>query len=160
MHSNTSVYKRLLSGTYLLALPTYFYIMKVSFRFCLFVYLHLVVLGWLDFSLTGCGQLGSHLSVFQVLTYIDGKSKVEEMYLKHRVGFLYPMPSSNISIAINNTQEDDSGQYMCTVNLGDENSVDGRNIGLLNLTVLGKWNGCMTLGWAPRASPTSVIMDS
>uniref|UniRef100_A0ACB8EY03 Uncharacterized protein n=1 Tax=Sphaerodactylus townsendi TaxID=933632 RepID=A0ACB8EY03_9SAUR len=84
-----------------------------------------------------------------VLTYIDGKSKVDESYFKHRVGFLYPMPSSNISIAINNTQEDDSGQYMCTVNLGDESSTDGRNIGLVNLTVL-----------VPPSSPTCKIQGT
>ncbi|XP_015284883.1 PREDICTED: endothelial cell-selective adhesion molecule-like [Gekko japonicus] len=87
--------------------------------------------------------------LLQVLTYIEGKSKVEEMYLKHRVGFLYPMPSSNVSIVINNTQEEDSGQYMCTVNLADENSVDGRNIGLINLTVL-----------VPPSSPICKIQGS
>ncbi|XP_077161791.1 endothelial cell-selective adhesion molecule [Paroedura picta] len=86
---------------------------------------------------------------FQLLTYIEGKSKVEDMYLKHRVGFVYSMPSSNVSIAINNTQEEDSGQYMCTVNLADESSADGRNIGLINLTIL-----------VPPSSPVCNIQGS
>uniref|UniRef100_A0A8D0G1A7 Endothelial cell adhesion molecule n=1 Tax=Sphenodon punctatus TaxID=8508 RepID=A0A8D0G1A7_SPHPU len=73
---------------------------------------------------------------FEILTYIDGTTKVEETDLKHRAGFLHSMPFFNISIAINNTQEMDSGQYMCTVNIVDDDTVNGKNIGLINLTVL------------------------
>uniref|UniRef100_A0A8C0H8F2 Endothelial cell adhesion molecule n=1 Tax=Chelonoidis abingdonii TaxID=106734 RepID=A0A8C0H8F2_CHEAB len=73
---------------------------------------------------------------FQILTYMDGTVKVQETYLKNRTGFVYPMPFFNISIAINNTQEMDSGEYMCTVNILDEDTINGKNIGLINLTVL------------------------
>uniref|UniRef100_A0A8U7NER1 Uncharacterized protein n=1 Tax=Corvus moneduloides TaxID=1196302 RepID=A0A8U7NER1_CORMO len=41
-------------------------------------------------------------------------------YLKPRVGFLYSIVTHNISILINDTQEQDSGQYMCTVNVVDD----------------------------------------
>ncbi|XP_075765852.1 endothelial cell-selective adhesion molecule-like isoform X2 [Pelodiscus sinensis] len=72
----------------------------------------------------------------QILTYMDGTVKVQETYLKNRTGFVYSMPDFNISIAINNTQEMDSGEYMCTVNIVDDDTISGKNIGLLNLTVL------------------------
>ncbi|XP_061449019.1 endothelial cell-selective adhesion molecule isoform X2 [Rhineura floridana] len=70
----------------------------------------------------------------QIMVYMTGATKVEDPDLNNRVGFLYPMPFNNVSIAINNTKEADSGQYMCTVNLLDDKS--GKNIGLINLTVL------------------------
>ncbi|XP_062464758.1 endothelial cell-selective adhesion molecule isoform X1 [Pezoporus occidentalis] len=77
-----------------------------------------------------------HADPFQILTYLDGVVKVEETELKPRVGFLYPVLSHNISVFINATQERDSGQYMCTVNVVDEASSMGKNIGVINLTVL------------------------
>ncbi|NXD63278.1 ESAM protein, partial [Eolophus roseicapillus] len=72
----------------------------------------------------------------QILTYLDGVVKVEETELKPRVGFLYPVLSHNISVFINATRESDSGQYMCTVNVVGEASSMGKNIGVINLTVL------------------------
>ncbi|KAM8989536.1 endothelial cell-selective adhesion molecule isoform 2-T2 [Guaruba guarouba] len=77
-----------------------------------------------------------HADPFQILTYLDGVVKVEETELKPRVGFLYPVLSHNISVFINATRERDSGQYMCTVNVVDEASSMGKNIGVINLTVL------------------------
>ncbi|NXJ86847.1 ESAM protein, partial [Trogon melanurus] len=71
-----------------------------------------------------------------ILTYLDGVVKVEETDLKPRVGFLYPLPTHNISVVINATRERDSGQYMCTVNVADEDSSVGKNVGIINLTVL------------------------
>lgn len=71
--------------------------------------------------------------------FMDGRAKVEDTYLKHRVGFMYPISTYNISIVINNTQERDSGQYMCSVSLVDDSSQNGGNIGFVNLTVLGKF---------------------
>lgn len=65
-------------------------------------------------------------------------TKVEDPDLKQRLGFLFRMPFHNVSLVINNTKEMDSGQYMCTVNVPDDSTVNGRNIGLVNLTVLGK----------------------
>ncbi|NXE57908.1 ESAM protein, partial [Casuarius casuarius] len=72
----------------------------------------------------------------QILTYLDGVVKVEESDLKRRVGFLYPVLSHNLSVLINGTQEHDSGQYMCTVNVADDSSSTGKNVGVINLTVL------------------------
>ncbi|XP_065508103.1 endothelial cell-selective adhesion molecule-like isoform X2 [Caloenas nicobarica] len=73
---------------------------------------------------------------FQVLTYLDGTVKVEETELKPRVGFLHPVLSHNISLVINVTREGDSGQYMCTVNVVDEATSTGKNVAVINLTVL------------------------
>lgn len=64
--------------------------------------------------------------------------KVEETDLKPRVGFLHPIFTHNISVFINATREQDSGQYMCTVNVVDDSIKLHKNIGLINLTVLGK----------------------
>ncbi|CAM9870858.1 unnamed protein product [Bubo scandiacus] len=41
---------------------------------------------------------------FQILTYMDGVTKVEETELKPRVGFLYPVLTHNISLFINATR--------------------------------------------------------
>ncbi|XP_064380434.1 endothelial cell-selective adhesion molecule isoform X1 [Dromaius novaehollandiae] len=73
---------------------------------------------------------------FQILTYLDGVVKVEESDLKRRISFLYPVLSHNLSVLINGTQEHDSGQYMCTVNVADDSSSTGKNVGVINLTVL------------------------
>ncbi|NXM01785.1 ESAM protein, partial [Tyrannus savana] len=72
----------------------------------------------------------------QILTYLDGVVKVEETELKPRVGFLYPVITHNISVFINATRERDSGQYICTVNVVDDATPMGRNVGVINLTVL------------------------
>uniref|UniRef100_A0A8U7NE21 Uncharacterized protein n=1 Tax=Corvus moneduloides TaxID=1196302 RepID=A0A8U7NE21_CORMO len=74
----------------------------------------------------------------QVLSYLGGVPKVEETDLKPRVGFLYSIVTHNISILINDTQEQDSGQYMCTVNVVDDTIRLEKNVGIINLTVLGK----------------------
>lgn len=74
----------------------------------------------------------------QILTYLDGVVKVEETELKPRVGFLYPVHTHNISVFINATRERDSGQYMCTVNVVDDATSTGKNVAVINLTVLGK----------------------
>ncbi|XP_027753612.1 endothelial cell-selective adhesion molecule [Empidonax traillii] len=73
---------------------------------------------------------------FQILTYLDGVVKVEETELKPRVGFLYPVLTHNVSVFINATRERDSGQYICTVNVVDDATPMGRNVGVINLTVL------------------------
>ncbi|XP_058050170.1 endothelial cell-selective adhesion molecule isoform X1 [Ahaetulla prasina] len=73
---------------------------------------------------------------FQILAFMYETTKVEDPDLKQRLGFLFRMPFHNVSLVINNTKEMDSGQYMCTVNVPDDSTVNGRNIGLVNLTVL------------------------
>ncbi|NXU53140.1 ESAM protein, partial [Turnix velox] len=72
----------------------------------------------------------------QILASMDGKVMVEETELKPRLGFLYPLLSHNVSIFINSSQERDSGQYICTVNVVDDVSSMGRNVAVINLTVL------------------------
>uniref|UniRef100_A0A8C6X8Z9 Endothelial cell adhesion molecule n=1 Tax=Naja naja TaxID=35670 RepID=A0A8C6X8Z9_NAJNA len=73
---------------------------------------------------------------FQILAFMYETTKVEDPDLKQRLGFLFRVPFHNVSLVINNTREMDSGQYMCTVNVPDDSTVNGRNIGLVNLTVL------------------------
>uniref|UniRef100_A0ABM5EP72 Endothelial cell-selective adhesion molecule n=1 Tax=Pogona vitticeps TaxID=103695 RepID=A0ABM5EP72_9SAUR len=73
---------------------------------------------------------------FQIVVYMSGTTRVEDSDLKRRLDFLYHMPSHNVSLAINNTKETDSGQYMCTVNVAGESTKLGKNTGLVNLTVL------------------------
>ncbi|XP_057897166.1 endothelial cell-selective adhesion molecule-like [Melospiza georgiana] len=80
---------------------------------------------------------------FQILSVIGGVVKVEETDLKARVGFLHPIETRNISLLINATREQDSGQYMCTVNVVDDIIRMHKNVGLINLTVL-----------VPPATPT------
>ncbi|NXE17334.1 ESAM protein, partial [Lophotis ruficrista] len=72
----------------------------------------------------------------QILTYLGGVVKVEETELKPRVGFLYPDLTHNISLVINATRERDSGRYMCTVNVADNVTSTGKNVGVISLTVL------------------------
>ncbi|NWR20001.1 ESAM protein, partial [Emberiza fucata] len=79
----------------------------------------------------------------QILSVIGGVVKVEETDLKSRVGFLYPIETHNISLFINASREQDSGQYMCTVNVVDDIIRMHKNVGLINLTVL-----------VPPATPT------
>ncbi|XP_042332700.1 endothelial cell-selective adhesion molecule isoform X2 [Sceloporus undulatus] len=67
---------------------------------------------------------------------MSGTTKVEDLDLRRRLNFLYSMPSHNVSLAINDTKETDSGQYMCTVNVAGDTTKMGKNTGLVNLTVL------------------------
>ncbi|XP_017593837.1 PREDICTED: endothelial cell-selective adhesion molecule [Corvus brachyrhynchos] len=88
-------------------------------------------------------MLNKNAGPFQVLSYLGGVPKVEETDLKPRVGFLYSIVTHNISILINDTREQDSGQYMCTVNVVDDTIRLEKNVGIINLTVL-----------VPPATPT------
>uniref|UniRef100_A0A803WCG5 Endothelial cell adhesion molecule n=1 Tax=Ficedula albicollis TaxID=59894 RepID=A0A803WCG5_FICAL len=87
----------------------------------------------------------------QILSYLGGKVKVEETLQQHlpevkvkveetelkpRIGFLYDIFSHNISVFINATREQDSGQYMCSVNVEDDTIRLDKNMGVINLTVL------------------------
>ncbi|NXF92470.1 ESAM protein, partial [Eubucco bourcierii] len=72
----------------------------------------------------------------QILTYMEGEVKVRETELKPRMGFLYPIVTHNISVFINATREQDSGQYMVVVNVADDDSRGTENIGIINLVVL------------------------
>lgn len=90
------------------------------------------------------------------MTYLDGVVKVEETELKPRVGFLYPVLTHNISVFINATRERDSGQYMCTVNVVDDATTTGKNVGVINLTVLGKATHPPPLPLPPHPTVTSL----
>ncbi|NWV38943.1 ESAM protein, partial [Grantiella picta] len=86
----------------------------------------------------------------QILAFVDGVVKVGETDLKPRMGFLYPILTHNISLFINATREHDSGQYMCTVNVADDDTVrSNNNVGIINLTVL-----------VPPATPTCQLHGS
>ncbi|XP_027691049.1 endothelial cell-selective adhesion molecule isoform X1 [Vombatus ursinus] len=52
----------------------------------------------------------------QVLSYLDGKFLVN----KPRISLLHAMPSRNISLKLVQLQEQDSGQYRCSVNVRDQ----------------------------------------
>lgn len=84
---------------------------------------------------------------FQILSYLGGVEKVEETDLKPRMGFLYPINTRNISVFINATREQDSGQYTCSVSVVDDTLV--KNMGIINLTVL-----------VPPAAPTCRLHGS
>lgn len=50
----------------------------------------------------------------QVISYTKDSIVVGEKF-KGRAGFLNAMPSPNVSLYVNNTQESDSGRYLCQV---------------------------------------------
>ncbi|NXN81416.1 ESAM protein, partial [Bombycilla garrulus] len=86
----------------------------------------------------------------QILAYLPGQRKVvkmEDMDPGPRTGFLHLINTRNISMFINTTREQDSGQYMCTVNVADDRLE--KNIGIINLTVL-----------VPPAAPTCQLHGS
>ncbi|NXB28076.1 ESAM protein, partial [Eulacestoma nigropectus] len=82
----------------------------------------------------------------QILSYLGGVVKVEETDLKPRMGFLYPIITHNISVFINATREQDSGQYMCSVNVVNDTIRLDKSVGIINLTVL-----------VPPATPTCQV---
>lgn len=54
-------------------------------------------------------------STQQVISYTKGSINEGSPQFKGRVGFLDAMPSRDVSLYINNTQESDSGRYACQV---------------------------------------------
>ena len=51
----------------------------------------------------------------QVINFSSGEVGYGQNEFTKRVGFSVAMPSANISITIKNTQESDSGRYVCNV---------------------------------------------
>ncbi|XP_047676747.1 endothelial cell-selective adhesion molecule isoform X2 [Tachysurus fulvidraco] len=51
----------------------------------------------------------------QIISYSSGEIGIGSLEFQKRVGFAASMPSTNLSIYINNTQESDSGRYLCNV---------------------------------------------
>lgn len=52
---------------------------------------------------------------FQIISYTKGSISMSSYQFKDRVGFISSMPSSDVSLYINNTQEFDSGRYFCQI---------------------------------------------
>ncbi|KAA0701912.1 Endothelial cell-selective adhesion molecule [Triplophysa tibetana] len=51
----------------------------------------------------------------QIISYSSGQIGIGSTDFRRRVGFATSMPSANLSIYINKTQESDSGRYLCNV---------------------------------------------
>ncbi|KAG7322122.1 hypothetical protein KOW79_014980 [Hemibagrus wyckioides] len=51
----------------------------------------------------------------QIISYSSGEIGIGSSEFRKRVGFAASMPSTNLSIYINDTQESDSGRYLCNV---------------------------------------------
>ncbi|XP_075956192.1 endothelial cell-selective adhesion molecule [Anarhichas minor] len=62
----------------------------------------------------------------QVITFSLGKVGHSQNEFNKRVGFSAAMPSANLSIYINNTQESDSGQYLCSVIIPGSDGISGQ----------------------------------
>lgn len=54
-------------------------------------------------------------ALVQIISYTKGSKSVGSSQFKGRVGFTETMPSYNVSLYINNTQESDSGRYLCQI---------------------------------------------
>ncbi|KAF3841510.1 hypothetical protein F7725_007372, partial [Dissostichus mawsoni] len=55
-----------------------------------------------------------------IISYTKGSISVGSPQFKGRVGFSSSMPSENLSLYINDTQESDSGRYVCQVIIPDD----------------------------------------
>ncbi|XP_028278102.1 endothelial cell adhesion molecule a [Parambassis ranga] len=60
-----------------------------------------------------------------IISYTKGSMSVGSSQFKGRVGFLSNMPSWDVSLYINNTQESDSGRYLCQVIIPDNPGLTG-----------------------------------
>nr|QVG60685.1 ECSAM-like 1 protein [Scophthalmus maximus] len=61
----------------------------------------------------------------QVINFSSGEVGLGQSEFTTRVGFSVAMPSANLSIYINNTQESDSGRYVCSVLIPRHNGLYG-----------------------------------
>lgn len=80
----------------------------------------------------------------QVINFSSGEVGHGQNEFTKRVGFTTAMPSANLSIYINNTQESDSGRYICNVIIHGGVGLTGE----MRLNVKG--NGPLYSGWLPR----------
>ncbi|XP_054458714.1 endothelial cell-selective adhesion molecule [Anoplopoma fimbria] len=62
----------------------------------------------------------------QVINFSAGEVGRGQNEFTKRVGFSATMPSANLSIYINNTQESDSGQYLCSVIIPGSSGIFGQ----------------------------------
>lgn len=73
-------------------------------------------------------------SLVQIISYTKGSMSVGSSQFKGRVGFTAGMPSQEVSLYINNTQESDSGRYLCQIIIPDNPGLTAE----LSLDVKGK----------------------
>lgn len=57
----------------------------------------------------------SFCCLVQIVSYTKDSMSVGSSQFKGRVGFISSMPSRDVSLYINNTQESDSGRYLCQI---------------------------------------------
>lgn len=69
-----------------------------------------------------------HQRVFsvQVINFNSGQIGYGQNEFTKRVGFSVAMPSANLSFYINNTQESDSGLYVCIVIIPGAPAISGQ----------------------------------
>lgn len=65
-------------------------------------------------------------SSVQVINFNSGQVGFGQNEFTKRVGFSVAMPSANISFYINNTQESDSGLYVCVVLIPRAPTISGQ----------------------------------
>lgn len=73
------------------------------------------------------------LTSLQIISYTKGSMSVSSTQFKGRVGFVSSMPSSDVSLYINNTQESDTGHYLCQIIIPNNPGLTGQ----VNLDVKG-----------------------
>ncbi|XP_063291501.1 endothelial cell-selective adhesion molecule [Pelobates fuscus] len=71
----------------------------------------------------------------QFLKYFGEVTSTDSPQFKDRARFIHQMPSQNISITIDNAQEQDSGRYKCYVDMVGESNSGGSNMKIINVTV-------------------------
>ncbi|MEQ2217963.1 hypothetical protein XENOCAPTIV_027049 [Xenoophorus captivus] len=89
----------------------------------------------------------------QVINFSSGKVGHGQNEFTNRVGFSVAMPSANLSIYINNTQETDSGLYFCHVIVPGGHGISGElrlnvkasNAGMIAATTLGSVVGLVAM---------------
>lgn len=72
------------------------------------------------------GNLLNDVCVFQVINFSSGQVGYGQNEFTRRVGFSVSMPSANLSFYINDTQESDSGLYVCIVIIPGAPSISGQ----------------------------------
>ncbi|XP_044227192.1 endothelial cell adhesion molecule a [Thunnus albacares] len=61
-----------------------------------------------------------------IITYTKDSSPMGNSQFKDRIGFINKMPSKDVSVYINNTQETDSGRYVCQIIIPNESGYSGQ----------------------------------
>lgn len=77
--------------------------------------------------------------LLQIISYSSGEIGIGSSEFRKRVGFAVSMPSANLSIYINNTQESDSGRYLCNVIIPGAPGLSGE----LQVNIKGEYSECL-----------------